>query len=93
MHYTVSMTTTLQIRIDKKTKDKTNKILAGMGITMSSAITLYFNQIIKEEALPFRPGRDPKEIKEEWDREVKETLKEGKKYSSAQEAHRDIVGY
>lgn len=63
-----------------------------MGMTMSSAIQLYFNQIIKEEALPFRPGRTPKEIREGWDQEVKDLIKNGKRYSSAEEAHRDILG-
>lgn len=86
------MTTTIQIRMDKKVKEKTAKILAGMGLTVSSAVQLYFNQIIKEEALPFRPGRTPKEIREEWDQEVKDLIKNGKRYSSAEEAHRDILG-
>ncbi len=85
------MTSTIQIRMDKKTKEKAAKILANMGMTMSSAVQLYFNQIIKEEALPFRPGRSPKEIREEWDREAKEALKSGKRYSSAEEMHRDIL--
>ena len=86
------MNTVIQIRMDKNVKEKAAKILAGMGLNVSSAVQLYFNQIIKEEALPFRPGRNPKDIRAEWDREVKETLKEGKKYSSAEEAHRDILG-
>lgn len=86
------MTTTIQIRMDKKIKEKTAKILAGMGLTVSSAVQLYFNQIIKEEALPFRPGRTPKEIRGEWDQEVKDLIKNGKRYSSAEEAHRDILG-
>lgn len=85
------MTTTLQIRIDKKIKDKTNKILAGMGMTMSSAISLYFNQIIKEEALPFRPGRTEKEIADEWKADIKETLKNGKSYATAKEMFDDIM--
>lgn len=85
------MTSTIQIRMDKKTKEKAAKILANMGMTMSSAVQLYFSQIIKEEALPFRPGRSPKEIREEWDREAKEALKSGKRYSSAEEMHRDIL--
>lgn len=85
------MTTTVQIRIDKKTKDKTAKILAGMGMTMSSAIQLYFSQIIKEEALPFHPGRTDKEIAAEWRAGAKEALKNGKSYVSTKEMIDDIM--
>ena len=85
------MTTTVQIRIDKKTKDKAAKVLAGMGMTMSSAIQLYFNQIIKEDALPFRPGRTEKEIADAWKAEAKESLKNGKRYTSTKEMFDDIM--
>ncbi len=44
---------TLQIRIDEKTKIKAQKILQKMGLDMSSAIKLYFHQIIQEQAIPF----------------------------------------
>ncbi len=44
---------TLQIRIDEKIKTKAQKILQKMGLDMSSAIKLYLNQIIQEEAIPF----------------------------------------
>ena len=85
------MTKTVQIRIDKKTKEKTAKILAGMGMTMSTAIQLYFSQIIKEKALPFRPGRTEREIAAAWMAEAKESLKNGKSYASAEEMHSDIL--
>lgn len=44
---------TIQIRIDEKTKSKAQKILQKMGLDMSSAIKLYFHQIIQEEGIPF----------------------------------------
>ena len=43
---------TLQIRIDKKTKDDASKILASMGIDMSSAIKLFLRNIIITESIP-----------------------------------------
>ncbi len=46
---------TLQIRIDEKTKTKAKKIFSEMGIDMSRAITLFFQQTITEQGLPFRP--------------------------------------
>ena len=44
---------TLQIRIDNETKRKTQKILSKMGLDMSTAVKLYFHQIIERQAVPF----------------------------------------
>lgn len=43
----------IQIRIDAETKKETKKILDGLGIDMSSAIKLFFRQIINAKNLPF----------------------------------------
>lgn len=45
---------TLQIRIDEKTKIKTQKILQKMGLDMSTAVKLYFHQIIERKEMPFK---------------------------------------
>ena len=43
----------LQIRIDAETKKEAKKILDSLGIDMSSAIKLFFRQIINARNLPF----------------------------------------
>jgi DNA-damage-inducible protein J len=43
----------IQIRIDAETKKETKKILDNLGIDMSSAIKLFFRQIINARNLPF----------------------------------------
>ena len=43
----------IQIRIDAKTKKETKKILDNLGMDMSSAIKLFFRQIINAKNLPF----------------------------------------
>lgn len=43
----------IQIRIDAETKKETKKILNSLGIDMSSAIKLFFRQIINARNLPF----------------------------------------
>jgi len=43
----------IQIRIDAATKKETKKILDSLGIDMSSAIKLFFRQIINARNLPF----------------------------------------
>ena len=45
--------TTIQIRIDEKTKKSANKIINELGLDMSSAIKLYLKQIINRKGLPF----------------------------------------
>jgi len=44
--------TTLQIRIDSQTKDQAQKVLAEMGLDMSSAIKLFLRNIIITESIP-----------------------------------------
>jgi len=43
----------IQIRIDIKTKKETMKILDNLGMDMSSAVRLFFRQIINAKNLPF----------------------------------------
>ncbi|MDD2260570.1 MAG: type II toxin-antitoxin system RelB/DinJ family antitoxin [Acholeplasmataceae bacterium] len=43
----------IQIRVDAKTKQETMKILDGLGIDMSSAVRLFFRQIINAKNIPF----------------------------------------
>jgi DNA-damage-inducible protein J len=43
----------IQIRIDAETKKETKKILDSLGIDMSSAIKLFFRQIINAKNIPF----------------------------------------
>lgn len=42
----------IQIRIDAATKRKTQKILENIGLDISSAVRLFFKQIINTGALP-----------------------------------------
>ena len=44
---------TIQVRIDPKTKKAAKKILDRVGLDMSSAIKVYLKQIIISEGIPF----------------------------------------
>ena len=46
--------TTIQVRIDEKTKKQAQKILNDIGLDMSSAIKMYFKQITIKKGIPFR---------------------------------------
>jgi DNA-damage-inducible protein J len=43
----------IQIRIDAETKKEAKKILDNLGMDMSSAVKLFFRQIINAKNLPF----------------------------------------
>ena len=89
------MTTTLQIRIDKKMKDAAAKTFRSMGLDMSSGVKLYLAQVVNERAIPFpvmSADYWPREKKLKLLKEAEYALKHGKSYASAKELHDDILG-
>ncbi len=44
---------TISFRIDSELKNDVEKILNGLGISMTTAITMYFNQIKINNGIPF----------------------------------------
>lgn len=44
---------TIQIRIDDKTKNSAKKVLDEVGMDMSSAIKVYLKQIVIRKGIPF----------------------------------------
>lgn len=82
---------TLSIRIEEKTKREATKTLAALGLDMSSAVKMFLNQVVIEQGIPFKPSRNPKQIKAEWDNEAAMALKHGKRYSSSEDLFKDIL--
>lgn len=46
-------TATLQVRIDSDLKQETESVLKSMGLSMSTAIHLFFRQVINQGRIPF----------------------------------------
>ena|SRR3989338_9857608 len=93
--YTLPMTTTVQIRIDQKTKTKAQKAFKGMGIDLSSGVKLFLTQVGNTGEIPFRIftfDNLPEATKKKIVREAKYALKHGKRYATSEELHRDILG-
>jgi DNA-damage-inducible protein J len=87
-------TQTVNIRINKQTKQQAQKIVEKMGLDLSSAIKLFLNKVIITKSIPFEirtvngytPEFEAKMLKElEWSK------KNGKRYTSTKEAFRDIL--
>ena len=90
---------TIQIRIDEKTKRSAKKVLDELGLDMSSAIKLYLKQISVKKGIPFplvtENGFTPAEEAEIL-RSSNETLKEYKAgklkgYTSTKEMMKDLM--
>lgn len=86
--------TTIQIRTQEKTKKCVQKILAELGLDMSTAINMYLVQITKQGGIPFDIlTENGMTLKAE--REILAAAEDARKstetYSSAEEMHDAIM--
>jgi len=84
----------IQVRIDAKTKKEAKKVLEEMGLDASSAVKILFKQIVLTQSFPIelRTGNGfTFEQERKMIQETKEAIKHGKKYSSIEAAHKDIL--
>ena len=89
----MSTTTNLCIRIDTELKGQAEALFNELGMSLSTAVTVYFRQAVRESRIPF-------EIK--WDRPSKETASamryaatkardpEAKRYADPEELFREL---
>ncbi len=89
------MNTTLQVRIDKKTKERARKAFRASGIGLSSGLRLFLTHIGRTGEVPqemFTYDNAPAAFMKKLMKEADYALKHGKRYTSAEELHRDILG-
>lgn len=89
----MSKDSTLSLRIDSELKNEVETILKQLGIPMTTAITMYFNQIKMYNGLPFTPKiiNKPRsiydytneELVNEFEKSIDE-FKDGKAYTIEQ---------
>jgi addiction module RelB/DinJ family antitoxin len=89
------MNTTLQIRIDKKTKEAARKKFESMGLDLSSGVKYLLTQVGKTGNLSYICDFGYKHeytsaMAKKYEKEVEWTLKHGKKYASAKEMFDDL---
>lgn len=88
------MNTTLQVRIDKKTKSEAQKVFKDMGIDMSSGIKLFLSRVVNTGSIPFIPiTKNGFTAKKEAHilKEIIEAKKTERVYSSVDEAFKDVL--
>ena len=83
------MTTTINTRIDSKVKEQATKILDSLGMRPSTAISLFFKQIVLHRGIPF-DIRLPNKLT----MQAIEELESGKgvRFNSAEELLKDLKG-
>ena len=74
----MSKDSTLSLRIDSELKNEVETILKQLGIPMTTAITMYFNQIKMYNGLPFTPKiiNKPKTIHDYTEEELYDSVKQ-----------------
>lgn len=86
-------THTLNVRVNKNTKIQAQRIVAKMGLDLSSAVKLFLNKVIITKSIPFEirtvNGYTP-EFEARLLKEAKYTRKYGKRYSTVEEAIRAL---
>ena len=87
------MKSLISIRIGPKTKKAAQKTLGELGLNLSSGVTLFLEQVIETDSIPFAIAtkrghclRREKTLR----KEIGWTLKHAKGYSTPQEMHADI---
>jgi DNA-damage-inducible protein J len=81
---------TVNIRIDEKTKKAARKTLEAMGLDLSTGVKLFLNQVVIAQGIPFNPTKNPAALRTRWNREVLDAKSKGRKYSSAAEVLEDL---
>lgn len=71
------ITKEITIELDSETLTKANRLLEELGLTMSSAITMFLRQTISENGLPFTPKRaKSRQVNNDIAKVAEETLAE-----------------
>lgn len=84
----------IQIRIDSKTKNEARKVLEIIGLDLSSAVKLFFKQIIIARNLPYEI-RDENGFTLKKAQELRESIAEAKnsakKFNSAKSLIKNVL--
>ena len=82
------------ISLDPELKEKATKLFSNFGLDLSTAITLFLSQSVREERIPFEirmnvPNKETVEALNELD-EMKFNKKKYKRYNSFEEIIKEI---
>lgn len=67
---TIPKTTTLNVRIDSTLKKESDELFKDMGLSMSSAISMFLTKCVRTASIPFRVERDNPNFAKEASKEL-----------------------
>lgn len=79
----------VRVRLADELADKAEGILKEMGLTHSEAMTLFYQQIVQSDGLPFAVEL-PRRLNGETIAAIEEDLSCSKAYSSSDECWKDL---
>lgn len=85
--------TTIQLRIDTKTKKEATKTLSALGLDMSSAVKLFLRNVVITQSIPLDLRTENGFTVEQEQQMIKETeyaKKYGKAYTNLDELFADL---
>ena len=56
------MRTAISIRVDKATKEQARSLFARLGIDITTAITLFLRQAVRQQKLPFEVALNDEDV-------------------------------
>jgi DNA-damage-inducible protein J len=85
------MTSLLQVRIDKKKKEKAQKIFKNLGMDLTTGVNVFISAVVREKGIPFdlyEDDEDEKELKPEIIKAIQEAHEDylAGKYYTLEEA-------
>ena len=86
-------TANLNLRIDPELKARAENLFSDLGMTLTTAITIFFRQAVRENRIPFEIKReDPTRATAAALREAEAILRDarGKGYTDPEELLRDL---
>lgn len=79
-------TTMVNFRMDSELKEKMEKVCKSMGLTMSTAFTIFATRVIRDRKIPFEIEADPFYSEENMNR-LRETINNVKNGKSTLKEH------
>ena len=93
IYYKYMTSTTIQIRIDEKTKREAKKVFAELGLDISSATKLFYKKALATKSIPFEVRTEngfTLSQEREIIRESKWLSKHGKKFKNVGDLIKDL---
>ena len=90
-----SVTSAINVMVDKKTKEEATSVLNELGLSMSTAINLFLRQVINNDGLPFevrnpRPNKALKRALKEAE-QIEKHPEKYKSYDNTEELFADLT--